>query len=136
MNNINLIGRMTADVELKQTQSGIEVCRFTLAVRRPKVKDTTDFINCIAWRNTATFISQYFKKGSLVAVSGALTTRKYQDQEGKNRTAFEVIVDNAEFCESKADADKSQLSETEEPQFSTNNAPQFEQLVDDKDLPF
>lgn len=119
---------MVADVELKQTQNGIEVCGFTLAVKRPKVKDTTDFINCVAWRNTATFISQYFKKGSLVAVTGVLTTRKYQDREGKNRTAFEVVVDNAEFCESKSDSEK--------PQFAANDEPQFEDLIDDEQLPF
>lgn len=127
MNNINLIGRLTADVELKQTQSGIEVCSFSLAVKRPKVKDTTDFINCVAWRNTAKFISQYFKKGSLIAVSGVLTSRKYQDNNGNNRTVFEVVVDDAEFCESKGEA---------KPEFSAPTQAKYEEVKPDDDLPF
>lgn len=107
MNNINLIGRLTADVELKQTQNGVEVCSFSLAVKRPRVKDTTDFINCVAWRNTATFISKYFKKGNMIAVDGTLTSRKYQDNNGNNRVAYEVVVDNAYFCEGKGDGNGS-----------------------------
>lgn len=108
MNSINLIGRLTADVELKTTQSGISVCSFSIAVDRPNVKDTTDFINCVAWRSTAEFISKYFRKGNRIAVTGILTSRTYQDQNGKNRTAFEVVIDRAEFCESKQDASRKQ----------------------------
>ena len=122
MNNVNLIGRLKADVELKQTQNGIEVCSFSLIVKRPKVKDTTDFINCVAWRNTAKFISQYFEKGNMIAVDGALTSRKWQDQNGNNRVAFEVVVDNAYFCEGK--------SETQ------NIEPTFEDVTNDDNLPF
>ena len=94
---------MTTDVELKQTTTGLSVCSFSLAVPRPNVKDTTDFINCVAWRNTAEFISKYFKKGNLIAVAGVLTSRKYEDQKGNSRTVFEVVIDRAEFCESKKD---------------------------------
>ena len=76
MNSIQLIGRLTADVELKQTQSGVSVCQFNIAVDRPKVRDTTDFIPCVAWRNTAEFICKYFRKGNKIALNGVLTTRK------------------------------------------------------------
>lgn len=129
MNNINLIGRLTADVELKQTQSGIEVCSFTLAVKRPKVKDTTDFINCVAWRNTAKFIAQYFKKGNMIAVDGSLTSRKWQDQNGNNRVAYEVVVDNAYFCEGKNDTQTA-------PQFSPTPDLSYEEVTSDDNLPF
>ena len=101
MNSVNMIGRLTSDVELKQTQNGVSVCSFTLAVDRPNAKETTDFINFVAWRQTAEFISRYFKKGNKIAISGVLTSRKFQDQNGKNHVAFEVVVDRAEFCESK-----------------------------------
>lgn len=123
MNNINLIGRITAEVELKTTQNGVEVCTFTLAVKRPKVKDTTDFINCVAWRNTAKFISQYFKKGQMMAVGGTLTSRKWQDKDGNNRVAFEVVVDDAYFCQGKSDTEP-------------NNTPNFENVEVDDNLPF
>ncbi len=124
MNSIQLIGRLTSDVELKQTQSGLSVCSFTVAVDRPKVKDTTDFIPCVAWRQTAEFVSKYFNKGSKIALNGVLTSRKYQDQNGNNRTAFEVVVDNVEFVESKQNA------------IDVKKEPEFEELPDDKDLPF
>lgn len=101
MNNINLIGRLTTDVELKQTPNGVSVCQFTLAVDRPRVKDTTDFIPCVAWRNTAEFITRYFRKGNKIALTGVLTTRKWQDKDGNNRVSYEVVADNVEFCESK-----------------------------------
>lgn len=101
MNSIQLIGRLTADIDLKVTQSGLSVCKFNLAVDRPRVKDTTDFITCVAWRNTAEFMSRYFKKGNKVALTGILTTHKWQDDDGKTRVAYEVIVENVEFCESK-----------------------------------
>lgn len=124
MNSVNMIGRLTSDVELKQTQNGVSVCSFTLAVDRPNAKETTDFINFVAWRQTAEFISRYFKKGNKIAISGVLTSRKFQDQNGKNHVAFEVIVDRAEFCESKQA--QSNSAEPEKP---------FEN-VDDSDLPF
>lgn len=126
MNNINLTGRLTATVELKSTASGVSVCSFTLAVKRPHTKDTTDFINCVAWRNTAEFISAYFKKGNMIAVSGALTQRNYEDKNKNKRTAFEVLVDNAEFCGDKSVSDQTETQPNEPAQFE----------VDEKDLPF
>lgn len=124
MNSVNIIGRLTSDVELKQTTNGVSVCSFTLAVDRPNVKDTTDFINFVAWRQTAEFITRYFKKGNKIAVSGVLTSRKFQDQNGKNHVAFEVVVDRAEFCESK----QSQNTEAEQPK--------FEDVDTESDFPF
>lgn len=124
MNSICLTGRLSADVELKQTQSGVSVCSFTLAVNRPNVKDTTDWINCVAWRGTAEFITRYFRKGNMIAITGVLTSRKYQDNNGNNRTAFEVVVDRAEFCESKGNDAIAQPT------------PDLEEMQKDDDLPF
>lgn len=133
MNSIALIGRLTADVELKTTQSGVSVCQFTLAVDRPKVKDTTDFIPCVAWRNTAEFISKYFKKGNRIALTGVLTARKWQDNNGNNRVSYEVVADNVEFCESKSESKQEPKSE---PKFTTPVQPNFVEISADDDLPF
>ena len=136
MNSINLIGRLTADVELKTTQSGVSVCSFTIAVKRPNVKDTTDFLNCVAWRNTAEFISKYFSKGKLIALTGVLTSRSYEDQNGKKRTAFEVVVERAEFCESKADAKNATTTNDVNLNDANFDNPSFEEIADGDDLPF
>ena len=93
MNSICLVGRIGHDLELKQTPNGVPVCSFTLAVKRPKVKDVVDWIPCTAWRQAAEYICKYGKKGNTVAVTGALTTRPYEDKNGQKRTAFEVLVD-------------------------------------------
>ena len=102
MNKNIYSGRFTADPELKKTPSGISVCTFVLAVRRPHTSDKTDFISFVAWRNTAEFICQHFQKGKMIAVSGFLTSRKYEDAAGNKRVAFEVVVEEAEFCGDKA----------------------------------
>ena len=98
-----LTGRICNDVELKYTQSNIPVCSFTIAVdRRGKGEDKqTDFINIVAWRSTAEFITKYFNKGSMIGIKGSIQTRKYQDKDGNNRTAFEVVANNVQFMESK-----------------------------------
>lgn len=105
LNKIMLMGRLTTDPELKQTPNGISVATFTVAVDRnyqPKGQDKqTDFIPCVAWRNTAEFVSKYFSKGRMIVVEGALETRKYEDKSGNKRTAFEVIVDQCYFGDSK-----------------------------------
>lgn len=102
-----LTGRICNDVELKYTQSNIPVCSFTIAVdRRGKGEDKqTDFINIVAWRQTAEFITKYFKKGSMIGIEGSIQTRKYQDKDGNNRTAFEVVANNVQFMESKKSDD-------------------------------
>lgn len=130
MNKGQYTGRLTADPELKQTQSGVSVCSFTLAVKRPRRKDTTDFINFVAWRGDAEFVCRYFKKGDAMEVSGALTSRKYQDSDGKNRVAFEVECDEVSFCLTNGKAEQ-----TEQPQYAPQADPQFEEIKDG-DLPF
>lgn len=126
MNSINLTGRLTADVELKQTPSGVPVCTFNLAVDRPKVKDTTDFIRIVAWKSTAEFITRYFRKGNKIEITGVLTTRKWQDNSGNNRVTYEVVAENVGFGESKGES---------KPEMDTQ--PNLDQInVEDADLPF
>ena len=117
MNTISIIGRLTAAPDVRTTQSGVPVCSFTLAVKRPRVKDTTDFINVVVWRASAEYIGKYGKKGSLVGVSGSLTSRKYEDKEGNKRTAFEVVADSVELCESRSNDEGGQT-----PSFATQNS--------------
>jgi len=104
MNKVILIGRLTKDPEVKNTASQVTVCRFTIAVDR-KFKDQNgqrqaDFISCVAWRQTANFISTYFHKGSKIAVVGSIQTRSYDDQSGQKRFVTDVVVDEAEFVDS------------------------------------
>ena len=148
MNSICLMGRLTGDPELKTTQSGVSVTSFSVAVDRAyRSKDQerqTDFINCVAWRQTAEFISRYFRKGQRIALQGSLQSRKYTANDGSQRTVFEVVVDNAFFCESKGgnaagapgyDSQVPQYSEAK-PAFSTANSGDFEDILTDEDLPF
>ncbi len=102
MNNIQLLGRTTSDLEIRQTPSGKLVGSFTLAVDRKFSKDTTDFIPCTIWDKGAEVMGKYVKKGQLIAVDGSLYTRKYQDKGGNNRTAYEVNVNNFYFAEKKS----------------------------------
>lgn len=105
MNNISLVGRITVEPELKQTQKGISVTSFSIAVDRPGSQDTTDFIPVVAWRQTAEFVCKYFRKGQRIGLTGKLTSRKYEDRDGNKRTAYEVVADRVEFVESKPKAD-------------------------------
>ena len=106
MNVVAIMGRLTADPEVRQTPNGINVCSFTLAVDRyTNGERKADFINCVAWRETADNIARFFRKGVKIAVNGSIQTRTYQDKEtGKNRTAFEVLVDRFHFCEKSEQA--------------------------------
>lgn len=130
MNKGQYTGRLTADPELKQTPNGVSVCSFTLAVKRPRAKDKTDFINFVAWRGNAEFVCRYFKKGDAMEVSGALTSRKYQDSDGKNRVAFEVECEDVSFCLTNGKTEAA-----DQPQFTPQAEPQFEDVKDD-DVPF
>ena len=102
LNKVVLMGRLTRDPELKHTQTNTSVTSFTLAVDRSFARQgeerQTDFIDIVAWRNTAEFMTRYFRKGQLVAVSGRLQTRKWQDNQGNNRTAYEVVADEVFFA--------------------------------------
>lgn len=105
MNSVFLMGRLTADPDLKSTTNGNSVCSFTIAVDR-KYKNANgereaDFIRCQAWRATAENISKYFGKGSKIAVTGRLQARSWEDNDGKRQYATEVVVEGFEFCESK-----------------------------------
>jgi single-strand DNA-binding protein len=101
MNSINIVGRLTAEPELRRTGDGTAVCSYSLAVKRPKVKDTTDFIACVTWRQGAEYLSQYGHKGDIVAVNGALCSRKWTDKEGRERKEWEVVTESVELLSSK-----------------------------------
>ena len=101
MNNIQLLGRISKDLEQKTTTSGKSVCSFDIAVARKFNKDITDFIPCTVWDKTAEIMCKFVKKGQLIAIDGSLYTRKYEDKNGNNRTAYEVNVNNFYFAESK-----------------------------------
>ena len=101
MNVVALMGRLTADVDVAQTPNGTPVAKFSIAVDRySNGERKADFINCVAWRETAENIGRFFRKGNKIGINGSIQTRQYQDKEGKNRTAFEVLVDRFHFCES------------------------------------
>lgn len=148
MNSVCLMGRLTADPELKTTQNGVSVSSFSIAVDRsytPKGQERqADFINCVAWRGTAEFITRYFRKGNRIAVQGSLQSRKFTANDGSTRTAYEVVIDNAYFCESKggqpaaAPGYDSQIPPVSEPKpaFSTANTGDFEEILTDEELPF
>lgn len=105
MNKVILMGRLTRDAEVRQTTSGITCTRFSIAVNRRFAKEgqqQTDFINCVAWRQTGEFISKYFGKGSMIAIVGSLQMNKWIDN-GVTRTTYEVVVDEAYFTGSKAE---------------------------------
>ena len=104
MNKVELVGRLTKDPEVKLTSNQTQFCNFTVAVDR-RFKDANgqrqaDFISCVAWRQTASFIQKYFRKGSRIGLVGSIQTRNYEDQNGQKRYITEVVVDEAEFVES------------------------------------
>ena len=107
LNKVILMGRITQDLEVKQTPSGVSVLSFTVAVQRSYAKQgeekQTDFISCVAWRQQAEFIGKYFKKGRMIAIEGNLRTRTYDDKNGTKHYVTEVFVDNVSFTGEKAD---------------------------------
>ena len=112
LNHIVIMGRLTRDPELRSTQSGVSVASFTVAVDRDfggrdGGEKQTDFIDCVAWRQTGEFVSKYFHKGSMIVVSGRLQSRKWQDREGNNRTNWEIQADNVYFGESRSSGSSS-----------------------------
>lgn len=154
LNSVCLMGRLVADPELRTTPSGVSVCSFRIAVdRNYQGKDQerkADFINIVAWRGTADFVSRYFHKGSMVVVQGSIRTESYTDKEGNKRTSFDVQADNVMFGESKSASGSGYAQSTapafnapqqpayteSRPAFSTANAGDFEEIVGDEDLPF
>lgn len=131
LNKVILAGRLTADPELKTTPSGLSVTSFTVAVDRRFGKEKqTDFISCVAWRQTAEFITKYFSKGNSICVCGSIQTRNYTDKNGNKRTAVEVVAEEATFCEGKRD----NVEATQEAKAYTEQS-EYEP-VEDNDLPF
>jgi single-strand DNA-binding protein len=158
LNVAAIMGRLVADPELKTTTQGTSVCRFRIACDRSYVRQgeerKADFIDIAAWRQTAEFVCKYFQKGSLIAIDGSIQTRQYQDKNGNNRTAVEVVTSNVSFAGSKA-ADKpatasyeqqtaNHVREANAAHSATHAAPAYEQgnmddfatIPDDGDLPF
>ena len=128
MNKVILKGRLTNKPELKTTSNDAYVCEFSIAENRRFNKEQADFINCQAWRQTGEFVSKYFDKGQEIAIVGELHIDKY-DKDGETRYSTRVVVDEVEFCGSKAE-NKAQSNSTD----TTN--PQFEVIDDSEDLPF
>lgn len=148
LNSVVLMGRCTTDPDLKYTQNNIPVSSFNIAVDRkyqPQGEERkTDFITIVAWRNHAEFISKYFSKGQMIGIEGEIQTRNYQDKNGNNRTAVEVVVSHITFCGSKAESNTSNTNvgiavepENTNPQFSNGNN-DFVEIGGsyDDDLPF
>ncbi len=154
LNKVILIGNLTADPELRQTQNGISVTSFSIAVQRRFVKqgDTTaqqtaDFINIVAWRHHAEFVTRYFKKGRPIFVCGQIQSRSWTDQQGNRRYATEVVADELSFVDYAKQAGDSQAGAQKDnsympdaygaPSYSNaDTAPQFEEVADDDNLPF
>lgn len=101
MNSCSFVGNLTQDPELRRTNTGKAVCSFTLAVKRPRKSDTTDFIDCVVWEQGAEYLAKYGHRGSKVAVTGALTSRKWEDKNGNKRVSMEVLCEAVELAESR-----------------------------------
>ena len=129
MNSINLIGNICNDVELKSTSNGKYVCSFSLAVKRPHVKDTTDFLNVVVWNQSAEYLSKYAHKGDRISVSGVLISRNYEDKNGNKRTAFEVVSNDVSVLERKKSSEEKTVSD------NLQNA-NFVEIDPEGELPF
>lgn len=140
MGNLNINksiigGNLTADPELKQTQNGIPVTSFTVAVRRRTSKGKepiTDFLTVVAWRQTAEFVCKYFHKGSSICVVGSNQTRTWKDNAGNNRYATEIVADEVYFVDSKSNNEPNSAPYIPD----SYTAPQFEDITDEDELPF
>ena len=147
LNNAVIMGRLVADPELRTTGSGISVSSFTVAVdrrfNRQGEERQADFIDIIAWRQTAEFVCKYFRKGSMIAVQGYIQTRMYEDKNGNKRKAVEIVADNVSFCGSKNESntgsaytrDDSFMNSQPAPSYSTADEGDFKEIPED-DLPF
>ncbi|MDK2798793.1 MAG: single-strand DNA-binding protein [Clostridiales bacterium] len=140
LNRVILMGRLTRDPELRYTASNIPVCSFTIAVDRNFVRQgeqrQADFIQVVAWRNTAEFVSKYYTKGMQVVVSGRLQTRTWDDQEGKRHYVTEVVVDETYFADSKRDSNNINKFDAGFGDENTQDIEGFMPIDADDDLPF
>ena len=140
-NKVILIGHLTKDPELKTTTNGTTVTQFSIGVNRRFDKDTTDFINVVAWKQTAEFICKHFTKGKPILVCGSLQTRTYEDNSGNKKYITEVVADEADFVKSKGentsvDSAKAFGSTNGAPSFNNASTAKFETVTDDDNLPF
>ena len=140
-NKVILIGNLTADVELKQTQGGLSVCSFSIAVNRRfknEGQQDCDFINIVAWRQSAEFVCRYFKKGQPILICGQIQTRNWTDKQNNKRIAVEVVADEVSFVANNNSND----SKTEQPSnympgaYTGSNNQNFEEIPNNGDLPF
>ena len=139
LNSAIIMGRLTADVELRTTPNGTSVARFTVAVERnykSGEERQADFIDCIAWRNTADFVSTYFKKGQMIAVEGNIQTDNFTDKDGNKRKSVQVVANNVSFCGSKNEAPKPAPTEATNIDIEPDDADGFTIIDDDEGLPF
>ena len=142
LNKVILMGRLVADPELKRTQNDVAVVSTRIAVDRDYKaagqERQTDFIDIVCWRNTAEFVSRYFTKGQMIALTGSLQSRQYETKEGQKRTAYEVVCDQVYFADSKRDssAAPAHRENTAAPQFTAPGSDDFEEIDDDSQLPF
>lgn len=138
LNVIAIMGRLSRDPELRQTTTGKNVASFTIACSRGRKdangKDLVDWIPVVAWEHTAEFVCKYFEKGSLIAIDGRLQSRTYKDRDGNNRTAIEIVANNANFAGSKSTGGGSNSV----PAGGSHNEPtvQYDEIEDEGDLPF
>ena len=138
LNAIAIMGRLSRDPELRQTTTGKNVASFTIACSRGRKdangKDLVDWIPVVAWEHTAEFVCKYFEKGSLIAIDGRLQSRTYKDRDGNNRTAIEIVANNANFAGSKSTGGGSNSV----PAGNSYNEPtvQYDEIEDEGDLPF
>ncbi len=150
------MGRLVADPEIRHTPNDIAVTSFTIAVDRSYVKvgaeRQADFIDIVAWRATAEFVCKYFRKGQMIAVQGSIQTRSYTDKDGNKRKAFEIVADNVHFADSKRDNSASSMGSgtsmyqqpqtqpdvisTPAPAYTSGDTGDFEEILNDDDLPF
>ena len=137
LNHITAAGRLTKDTELRRTQNGVAVASFTIACDRD-IKDAsgnkkTDFIDCVAWRNTAEFVDKYFTRGRMVIVSGRLQMREWTDKNGNKRRNSEILAESVYFADSKRAVENTEKNGTKE----SAQAVDFDQVeIDDDELPF
>lgn len=149
LNVVAIMGRLVADPELRTTTQGQSVCSFRIACDRSYVQQgqerQADFIDIVAWRQQADFVSKYFQKGSMIAVEGSLQTRQYQDKQGSKRTAVEVVANNISFAGAKRqDAQRAPSYEQQakaaqnvpQPTYTQGSMDDFAVINDDDDLPF
>ena len=135
-----IMGRLTADPELRTTTGGLSVTSFSVAVDRRFARSgeekQTDFINVVAWRQQAEFVTKYFQKGSMIAIQGSIQTRNYEDKQGNKRVAFEIVAENVSFCGSKAESGTTGGRTGAPAAYQNAGSENFSELAGEDDLPF